>query len=212
MKPEQDQVKCPHCAAMLKRPSNVRASRTSSQEADRGKSVAFVWAVLKQGHRLCGEVRDAVEMTSGGKVFFPVTDLSSLEVAVAILGATIGGLSHSTFMSPDRVANIDRWCKLFIRDELAGPDPLPAGFPGGGEVITRLLDEYEAAFRKAMESDVNPFREVAAMMLMHCLGPKVKDLCVHGTRYLGPFTQIVVGDLLTMAVTNAMAFWRGASQ
>jgi hypothetical protein len=59
-----------------------------------------------------------------------------------------------------------------------------------------------------MSSKRNPFGEVSGIMLVRSMGENAMALCLPGTGALNPHTHLMVGDILTLAVTQALIFWK----
>lgn len=67
------------------------------------------------------------------------------------------------------------------------------------------VDEYQGAFERAMQSNINPFGEISGIMLSRSLVPLIKSLCLTGTTELKFFVHHVVGDVMTMTMTITQA-------
>jgi len=132
-----------------------------------------------------------------------MTDDTSLEVSLAILGTSLAILKggHSTIMSKARGTEIEICCKQSIERNYELPlDSVSK--------LIEAIDEYQAAFERDKQSNVNPFGEISGIMLVRLLGPQVKSFCVRGTTALDPFLHQIVGDIMTMTIAEAMTFWK----
>jgi hypothetical protein len=141
-------------------------------------------------------------MIPAGDVRVPITDDTSLEVSLAILGTSLAVLKgHSNIMSRDRGAGIETLCKQSIeRDyDLSVESVLK---------LIKAVDEYQATFERAMQSNINPFGEISGVMLVRLLGSQVKSFCVRGTTALDPVLHQIVGDMMTMTITQAVNYWK----
>ena len=47
------------------------------------------------------------------------------------------------------------------------------------------------------------------MMLARCMDKNAMALCFPGTEDIDPFTHQIIGDVMTMTVTQALIFWKG---
>lgn len=142
-------------------------------------------------------------MSTGDNVRFPVNDDTSAEVSLAILGTALAILQgHSQIMNADRGSRIATACKQYLSKDY----DLPAA---SAQSMTSTVDEYNTAFQRSMSSKNNPFGEVSGIMLVKCMGKNAMTLCLPGTGSLNPFTHQMVGDMLTMTVTQALEFWKG---
>jgi hypothetical protein len=142
-------------------------------------------------------------MCTGGRVLFPINEDVGKEIALAILGTSLALLKgHSQVMTANRGTQIEAHCKRCIEKDYG----LPAD---AAERKNDALDEYQNAFERSMSSKTNPFGEVSGIMLVRSLGQETMALCVPGTTVLSPFTHHVVGGLMTLAVTQALRFWKG---
>jgi hypothetical protein len=74
--------------------------------------------------------------------------------------------------------------------------------------LIEAVDEYQAAFERAMQSNINRFGEILGIMLVRMLGPQVKSLWIRGTKALDPILHQIVGDMMTMTITQAMNYWK----
>ena len=163
----------------------------------------YVRQVFAIGRETCSSIAEAVQMSTQGEVTFSVNDDVSLEISLAILGTSLAVLKgHSPVMSAERGTQIEKFCKSSIKRDY----DLPAD---SACKINESLDEYQDAFQKSMAGKNNPFGETSGMMLVRCLGPRAKALCLPGTSILNSFVHQVVGDVMTMTVTQAMTFWKG---
>jgi hypothetical protein len=169
---------------------------------DERRASDFVRQMFELGRKTCHSVAEAVQMTTSGDVSFPLTDDSSLEVSLAIIGTSLAILKgNSKIMSRDRGTEIETWCKQSIERDY----DLPL------DTTSKLIDainEYQEAFEKAMQSNINPFGEISGIMLSRSLGPRVKSICLNDTTALNPFVHQVVGDVMTMTITKAMTYWK----
>jgi hypothetical protein len=105
-------------------------------------------------------------------------------------------------MPAERGTQIETFCKSSIKRD----NDLPAD---SAYKLNKSLDEYQDAFQKSMIGKNNPFGETSGMMLVRCLRPRAKALCLPGTSCLNPFVHQVVSDVMTMTITQAMTFWKG---
>lgn len=173
-----------------------------NKSSDEQRAREFVRQMFALGREACHSVRKAIQMTTSGDVLFPLTDDASLEVSLAILGTSLAVLKgHSNIMSVDRGTEIETWCKQSIERD----------YDLSLESAAKLMEavnEYQAAFQKAMQSNINPFGEISGIMLVRLLGPQVKSFCVRGTTALDPILHQIVGDMMTMTITQAMNYWK----
>ena len=105
-------------------------------------------------------------------------------------------------MTADRGTEIDAFCKLSIQRDYDLPSD-------SARKLNEAIDEYQDTFEKSMARKNNPFGETSGVMIVRCLGPGAKALCLPGTSALNPFVHQVVGDVLAITVTQALTFWRG---
>lgn len=173
------------------------------KSSDEEQSRMFVRQVFDLGRKTCRHVAEGVQMSTGGKVSFPISDDVSVEISLAILGTALAVLKgHSQVMTAVRGTQIVTYCKRSIeRDYDLSAD--------SAAKMNDALDEYQNAFQRSMSSKNNPFGEVAGIMLVRSLGQQATALCVPGTGALNLDTHQIVGDLVTMTVTQALAFWKG---
>lgn len=179
------------------------AEENMSYPSDDDNAKAFVNQMFALGRDACPSIAEAVEMSCGGTVSFPVNEDVYVEISLAIMGtalAVLGG--YSQVMTAERGARIADACKASIRshygltaDEIRG--------------INDAIDQYTGAFNKSMQGRANPFGEVSGMMFMRCMGKKAYTLCLPGSGAINPMTHQMVGDLMTMMVTEAVSFWKG---
>lgn len=142
-------------------------------------------------------------MTTQGNVNLPVNDDASLEISLAILGTSLAVLKgHSPVMTADRGAKVEVFCKRSIERDYELP-------LDSAKNLNAALDEYQDVFQKSMTGKNNPFGEISGIMLARCLGPQATALCLPGTGTLNPFVHQVIGDLITLTITQTMAFWKG---
>ncbi len=162
----------------------------------------FVRHMFVLGRQTCTSISKAIQMIPPGDVGIPITDDTSLEVSLAILGTSLAVLKgHSNIMSRDRGTGIETWCKRSIERDY----DLPVE---SALKLIKAVDEYQATFEKAMQSNINPFGEISGVMLVRLLGPKIKSFCVRGTTALDPILQQIVGDMMTMTTTQAVSYWK----
>lgn len=170
---------------------------------DENLSRQYVRQVFAVGREICSTIAEAIQTTTQGDVSFPVDDEVSLEISLAILGTSLAVLKgHSQVMTADRGTQIETFCKQSIEKDY----DLPSVTAGN---LTGALDEYQAAFIKSMSSKDNPFGEISGIMLCRCLGQRATELCLPGTGSMNPFIHQVVGDMMTMTITQTMMFWKG---
>lgn len=173
------------------------------QADDDASAKQFVHQMFVLGRETCPSIEESVQMSSSGNVRFPVNDDARAEVSLAILGTALAVLQgHSQVMNADRGRRISTACKQSIARDYNLPAP-------SAESMASTLDEYNSAFQRSMSSKNNPFGEVSGMMLVKCMGKDAMALCVPGTGDLNPLTHQMVGDMLTMTVTQALEFWKG---
>ena len=166
-------------------------------------SKQFVRQMFALGRYTCPSIAKGVQMSTSGKVRFPVNDDTSLEVSLAIMGtalAVLGG--HSQIMTAERGNRIAEACKQSIQNDYGLPIDL-------AREMNQALEDYQAAFHRSMASENNPFGEVSGIMLVRCMGKNAMALCVPGTGTLRPFVHMTIGDLMTITVTQALTFWKG---
>ncbi|OGW14098.1 MAG: hypothetical protein A3G93_16625 [Nitrospinae bacterium RIFCSPLOWO2_12_FULL_45_22] len=174
-----------------------------SKHGDEELSRECVRHVFAVGRETCPSIVEAVQMFTQGDVSFPVNDAASLDISLAILGTSLAVLKgHSQVMTADRGTHIETFCKHSIQRDYDLPSD-------SADKLNDTLDEYQAAFEKSMAGKNNPFGETSGMMLVRCLGPRAKALCLPGTSALRFFVHQVVGDLMTMTVTQVLTFWKG---
>lgn len=174
-----------------------------SKGNDAELSRQYVRQVFAVGRETCPNIAEALRTTTQGDVAFPVNDDASLEISLAILGTSLAVLKgHSQVMNADRGAEVEAFCKRAIEEDY----DLPAETAGK---LNASLDEYQDAFQKSMSQKNNPFGDISGIMLCRCLGPRALELCLPGTGSLNPFIHLVVGDLMTMTITQTMTFWKG---
>ena len=174
-----------------------------SKQGDEELSKQFVRHVFVVGRQTCSSIAEAVQMSTQGDMLFPVDDDTSLEISLAILGASLAVLKgHSQVMIADRGTEIEAFCKRSIQRDYDLPYD-------AARKLNEAIDEYQDAFKKSMARQNNPFGETSGVMLVRCLGPGAKALCLPGTSALNPFVHQVVGDVLTITVTQALIFWKG---
>jgi len=141
-----------------------------SKSSDEQHAKEFVRHVFALGRKTCPLVGKAIQVTTSSGVLFPVTDDTSLEVSLAILGTSLAILKgHSKIMSRDRRTEIETWCKQSIKMDY----DLPLD---SASKLIEAIDEYQAAFERAMQSNINPFGEISGIMLVRSLGPQIKSL------------------------------------
>jgi hypothetical protein len=142
-------------------------------------------------------------MTTDGDFAFPINDDVSAEISLAILGAALAILKgNSQIMTADRGYQIEAFCRRSIRKDFGLPSY-------SADKIEDALDEYQAAFEKAMADKQNPSGETFGTMLVRCLGPSISALCISGTSALNPFVHQTVGSLATITVRQVLSFWKG---
>jgi hypothetical protein len=174
-----------------------------AKENDEELSRQYVRQVFAVGREACSTIAEAIQTTTQGDVAFPVNDDASLEISLSILGTSLAVLKgHSQVMTEDRGARVEAFCKRSIERDY----DLPAG---SASKLNASLDEYQSAFQKSMKNKNNPFGDISGIMLCRCLGPRATELCLPGTDSLNPFIHQVVGDLMTMTITQTMTFWKG---
>lgn len=175
----------------------------NSKANDEELSRQYVRQVFAVGRETCPAISKAIQMTTQGKVVFPVNDDASLEISLAILGTSLAGLKgHSQVMTADRGAEVETFCKRSIEKDY----DLPAGAAGK---LNASLDEYQCAFQKSIANKNNSFGDISGIILCRCLGSRAAELCLPGTGSLNPFIHQVVGDIMTMTITQTMTFWKG---
>jgi hypothetical protein len=169
---------------------------------DEGHAKEFVRHIFVLGRETCTSVGKAIQMIPPGDVRIPVTDDTSLEVSLAILGTSLAVLKgHSKIMSRERGTGIETWCKQSIeRDYNLPPDSVSKLLKG--------VDEYQVTFERAMQANINPFGEISGIILVRLLGSHVKSFCVRGTTALDPVLHQIVGDMMTMTITQAVNYWK----
>lgn len=170
---------------------------------DEELSRQYVRQVIAVGRETCPTIAEAIQTATQGDVAFPVNDDASLEISLAVLGTSLAVLKgHSQVMTADRGAEVETFCKRSIERDY----DLPAGVAGK---LNASLDGYQGAFQKSMANKNNPFGDITGIMLCRCLGSRAAELCLPGTGSLNPFIHQVVGDLMTLTITQTMTFWKG---
>lgn len=165
------------------------------------RSREFVRYVFLLGKEACSPIKKGVEMTSGGKVEFPLSDDNSFEIAIATLGTTLFILKHYSKVTTLKEGMlIESCCKQSLREDygLSSDDV---------EAIIRSIDNYQGAFNKAVTSKVNPFFETTSLLLTRCLGNDVLALCLDDRAFLNPLVQETIGGSLMLYVSHATKFW-----
>lgn len=176
-----------------------RQTKTNDEEHSR----QYVRQVFAVGRETCPTIAEALRTTTQRDVAFPVNDDASLEISLAILGTSLAVLKgHSQVMTADRGAKVEAFCKRSIEEAYA----LPADTAGK---LNGALDEYQDSFQKSMSNKNNPFGDISGIMLCRCFGPRATELRLPGTGSLNPLIHQVVGDLMTMIITQTMTFWKG---
>jgi hypothetical protein len=162
----------------------------------------FVRYIFVLGRETCTSVGKAIQMIPPDNIMVPITEDTSLEVSLAILGTSLAVLKgHSKIMSLDRGAGIETWCKQSIERDY----DLPLD---STSKLIKAVNEYQATFERAMQCNINPFGEISGIMLARLLGSQVKSFCVKGTTALDPVLHQIVGDIMTMAITQAVDYWK----
>lgn len=163
----------------------------------------YVRRVFVIGHDMCPSIADNVQMVTQGEVAFPINDDVRLEISLAILGASLAILKGgSPLMSAERGTQMEIFCKSSIERDY----DLPAD---SSRELIEALGKYQDAFQKSMAGMIDPFGEITGIMLVRCLGPRFKELCLPGTSTLNLFIHQVVGGAVTIIITRAMSFWKG---
>ncbi len=104
----------------------------------------FVRHIFALGRETCTSVGKAIQMISPGDLRVPITDDTSLEVSLAILGTSLAVLKgHSNIMSIDRGTEIETWCKQSIERDYDLPLESAAK-------LMEAVNEYQAAFQRAI--------------------------------------------------------------
>lgn len=164
----------------------------------------YVSEALAVSKEICPSIARAVEMTTDGEIEFLINEDSYFEICLAILGASFAILkSNSELMNPSKALNIERACKSIIEKDCDLPAELKSEF-------YNILDEYQDAYRKAVALKKNPFGDIGGIMLVRCLGTEAVGLCSPGTGSLNPFTHTLISDVMMMAITNTMTFWKSS--
>lgn len=176
---------------------------SKSESSEEEYSRTFVRQVFEVGRNTCRHVAEAVQMATMGDVSFPLNDDASAEVSLAILGTVLAVLKgHSTVMTRDRGVQIEGFCKRSLQKDYGlSPDE--------ASNMIDVLEEYQRAFESAISLGKSPFGDISGIMICRCLGPQAMRLCVRGTSALNPFVHQVVGDLMSMRITQASTFWKG---
>ena len=171
--------------------------------SDEHRAREFVSFIFALGHKACDSIRKTIQTIPPGDVSVPVTEEASLEVSCAILGTSLAILQggHSKIMLRDRGTKIDARCKKSIEHDF----DLPLNSASN---LIKTIEEYQAAYERAMRSNINPFGEISGILLVQLLGPRIKSFYVRGTTALDPILHQLVGDLMTMTVTHAMQYWK----
>jgi len=173
------------------------------ENIDEELSRQYVQRVFAIGRDTCPSIAKTIQMSTQGDVTFPVSDDASIEISLAILGTSLAILKGlSQVMTADRGVQIEAFCKRSIEKNY---DLSVAS----ANKLNEALDEYQKAFQNSMEGKNNPFGEISGRMIVRCLGSRAKALCLPGTSALNPFVHQVVGDLMTITVTQTMTFWKG---
>ncbi len=174
-----------------------------SKQNDEELSRQYVRQVFAVGRDTCPSMAEAIQTTTKGDVNFPVNDDTGLQISLAILGASLAVLKwYSQVMTADRGGKVEAFCKRSIERDYDLPPDL-------AKKLNAELDEYQDAFQESMASKNNPFGEISGIMLARCIGAQSTAMCLPGSGTLNPFVHQVVGDLMTMTVTQAMTFWKG---
>lgn len=170
---------------------------------DEKLSRQYVQQVFKAGRKTCPTIAEAIQKTTQDDVTFPVNDDTRLEISLAILGTSLAILKAPfEFMTAERGSQIETFCKRSIKRDY----DMPADLAGKSIVA---LDEYQEAVQKSLIDKINLFAETSGLMIVRCLGPRAETLCLPGIPTLSPSDHHAVGDLMTMAVTHTITFWKG---
>ena len=173
------------------------------EQRDEELSREFVRHVFAAGRETCPSIADAIKTITEGEVSFPIDDDVSLEISLAILGTSLAVLKgHSKVMTEDRGTGIAGFCERSIQEDY------DLSLDSAHKLVDALGD-YQTAFEKAMAGDINPFGETSGIMLVRCLGHRAKALCLPGTSALDPLVHQIIGDVMTMVVTETLTFWKG---
>lgn len=163
----------------------------------------YVRGVFAIGHDICPSIAETIQTSTQGEVTFPINDDVRLEISLAILGASLAILKgDSPLMPAERGTQIEIFCKSSIERDY----DLPAD---SSYKLNEALDKYQDAFQKSMAGMIDPFGEISGIMLVRCLGPRFKELCLPGTSTLNLFIHQMVGGVVTLTITKAMSFWKG---
>lgn len=183
--------------------NNIMFGSRRNMQGDEELSQQFVRHVFAVGRQTCSSIAEAVQVSTQGDALFPVDDDTSLEVSLAILGASLAVLKgHSKVMTADRGTEIEAFCKLSIQRDYGLPSD-------SARKLNEAIDEYQDIFKQSMARKNNPFGETSGVMIVRCLGLGAKALCLPRTFALNPFVHQVVGDVLAITVTQALTFWKG---
>jgi hypothetical protein len=169
------------------------------KDLDENLAREFLVQVLGLGRTTASSLLEFLEKL---KAPLPPEDDLATEVSLAVLGTSLAMLrGHSKIMDPVRAVEVGAWCKESVRQHCSA----------AGQVASQLVDavdEYEQTVERAIRSSANPFSEVSGVLLIRAFGPRVGLICLQGTDTLNPFIHQIVGDVVTMATTQAMAFWQ----
>ena len=174
----------------------------NSESPEEKNSRIFVRQVFEVGIETCCHVAEALQMVTMGGVSFPIDEDASAKVSLAILGTSLAVLKrHSAVMAQDHGIIIEKFCKRSLQKDYELTSDEVSG-------MIDALDEYQRIFASAISSNKNPFGEISGVMICSCLGPQTTKLCVRGTSALNPVVHQVVGDLMTLKITNVLNFWK----
>jgi hypothetical protein len=167
-------------------------------------SESFVRHVLDVGRHTTTSIKDAVAMATGEALAFDDSDDTCLTVSLAILGFSLATLrSHSPMMDPQRGRQIGEYCKSVFRRKFDIPS-------SSSQQICNSIDVFADSFETSVGKKENPIGKAVVPLLRRCLGNDFDRVTMGDGQMVSPFVGDMVADLLTMSLTQSLAFWKDA--
>jgi hypothetical protein len=173
-----------------------------SRILDEEYSRVFVRQVFDLSRSTAVHITNAIDMSTQSKATLQDYKDVKVELFLAILSISLAILKiNPKIMASERAIQIESYCKISLKDDFKLTEDEAIK-------INNAIKQYQDEFKISMIAKKNPFGDVTGMMLGRSLGKQSIVLCLPNTDVLNPLIHDIVGNILTLAVTQVSTFWK----
>jgi len=183
--------------------ARMSQTRSESQSPLEDAARDFTRFVFELGRTTCKSLADGLATCTQQEVSLPVTDDTSLEVSLALLGTTTACLrGHSAFTDPPTGMRIAQHCHQSLRTDYGLSENDAQG-------VVSAVTGYDLIFDQGYRAEENPFGKVVGEILRRTIPEALPTLTVRGTdNVISPLVVGTLGGVFNLAATDAMKFWK----